>query len=71
MSNVSHTLPHTHTLHRYTYFSAESDRFITTLVYQKVTHTNQYLTVDLHHLVTQMALVVRTFDEPSQCTIIK
>ena len=50
----------------------ESDEFITsysTSVYQKATHTNQYLPFYLHHPVVHKVAVVRTL--MIQCTIIK
>lgn len=50
----------------------EPDEFITsysTSVYQKATHTNQYLPFYLHHPVVHKVAVVRTL--MIQCTIIK
>ena len=38
----------------------DSDGAITTLVYRKTTHTNQYLSFVLHHSVTHKVAVVRT-----------
>ena len=38
----------------------ESDRSVTTTVYRKPTHTNQYLPFDSHHPVADQASVVRT-----------
>ena len=38
----------------------ESDETVTTLVYRKTTHTNQYLSFASHHPVTHKVAVVRT-----------
>ena len=38
----------------------EDDGSLTTSVFRKATHTNQYLSFDLHHSVAHKAAVVKT-----------